>query len=153
LQILGDEAERNDTKIGLENWRYPATPEEHLRLLTAVDHPAVGATLDVGHICYWFENEGTKGLMDAAAIADYQQRLHTFIDRIGPHIVHIHLHDVHPNPLRDHRKVGTGIIDFAPVMRQLQALNFDGVMLFELGELDQQQAQAASVKLLTRAMA
>lgn len=153
LQILGDEAERAGTKIGLENWRYPATPEDHIRLLTAVDHPAVGATLDVGHVCYWFENEGTTALADSDAIKQYQARLHQLIDKIGPYIVHVHLHDVHANPLRDHRQVGTGIIDFAPVMEQLLNYSFDGVMLFELAEADQQQAQAASVRLLVEAMA
>ena len=152
LQILGEEAERAGTKIGLENWRYPATPEDHIRLLEAVDHPAVGATLDVGHICYWFENEGITALTDETAVANYQARLHTLIDQIGPHIVHVHLHDVHPNPLRDHRQVGTGMIDFAPVVQQLVKYGFDGVMLFELGEADQRQAQAESVRLLVEAM-
>lgn len=152
LQLLGDEAERAGTKIGLENWRYPATPDDHIRLLEAVAHPAVGATLDVGHVCYWLRQEGITRISDEAGRKDYHARLHTLIERIGPYIVHVHLHDVQPDPLRDHRSVGRGFLDFASIVQNLEKFDFNGVLLFELGEPDQRQAQAESVQLLVEAM-
>lgn len=136
LRELGNAAEAAGTRIGLENWRYPCDPTEHAALLEEVDHPAVGATLDVGHIAYWFQHEGVASLNDEAAVADYQQRLEAFVMRLGSQIIHLHIHDVHPATLQDHRTVGSGIINYAPIFAALASENFDGVLLLELGEAD-----------------
>jgi len=152
LRTLGDAAAAAGTRIGVENWRYPATPDEHVALLDAVAHPAVGATLDVGHIAYWYQRDGVTSLPDAAAVAAYNARLLGFIDRLGERIWHLHVHDVRPADLRDHRTVGSGIIDFAAVCARLDRLGFDGLLLLELAEPDYEQAVRASREHLLRAM-
>jgi sugar phosphate isomerase/epimerase len=145
LRELGRAAAAAGTRIGLENWRYPYDPEEHASILAEVDHPAVGATLDVGHIAYWFQHEGVTHLADGAAVAEYRRRLLAFIDRLGPRILHVHLHDVHAATLADHRTVGSGIIDYAPVLAGLARHGFDGILLLELGEADFPTALQASL--------
>ncbi|MBI1299615.1 TIM barrel protein [bacterium] len=152
LRSLGDVAARAGTSVGLENWRYPCDPVEHSSLLAAVDHPAVGATLDVGHIAYWYQSDGIFALDGEAGAADYNARLAQMIDAIGPWIRHLHVHDVLPADLRDHRGVGRGIIDFEMVMRKLAALDFDGVLLLELAEPDFEQATQESMVHLAQAM-
>lgn len=136
LRELGRAAHSAGTRIGLENWRYPFTPEEHLSILEEVDHPAVGATLDLGHIAYWYKHEGTTGLHNSGTIAQYQARLMAFIEQLGAYIIHVHVHDVRASDLQDHRTVGSGIINYAAVLDGLARHGFDGLMLFELGEPD-----------------
>lgn len=154
LWMLGEEATSVGTKIGLENWRYPATPEDHLYLLETVNHPAVGATLDIGHIAYWFQNEGVYGLQDDADVQEYHRRLYNFIEHLGSHIIHIHVHDVRAADLKDHRPAGTGIIDYPTVIQRLDAVGFDGVMLFEVASSeDAEGALQSSVQTLLQAMA
>lgn len=154
MRALGDEAARVGTRIGLENWRYPADPDEHVDLLDAIDHPAVGATLDVGHIAYWFQRDGVTSLADDAAITLYNQRLVTLIDRLGKRIIHVHAHDARASDLRDHLPVGQGIIDFDAVMERLLQLSFEGLFLLELQvpEPDYEQAAIESRARLGQAM-
>jgi len=149
---LGDAAAAAGTRIGLENWPYPCDPAELAWLLEEADHPAVGATLDVGHIAYWFQNEGVSALVDDAAIAEYQHRVMAFIERLGPRILHLHVHDVCAADLKDHRTVGSGIIDFPPILTALSDAGFDGLLLLELGEPDFPAAAQASVQALLAAM-
>jgi sugar phosphate isomerase/epimerase len=146
LQFLGDAAAAAHTRIGLENWRYPYDPEEHLRILELVDHPNVGATLDVGHIAYWFQEEGVKGLQGADDLAEYHRRLYMFIDALGERIVHVHMHDIRAADLVDHRAIGRGFLNVEGVLAALRRVNFDGVMLFELGEPDFAVAATESVR-------
>lgn len=152
LQWLGDAAAEANTKIGLENWRYPYAPEEHLRILEMVNHPNVGATLDVGHIAYWFQAEGVMGLHTPADLAEYHRRLYHFIDTIGAHIVHVHMHDVRASDLADHRGVGRGFLNIEQVVAALHQVAFDGVILFEIAEPDFATAAAESVQRLQAAL-
>jgi sugar phosphate isomerase/epimerase len=153
LQFLGDAAAAAHTRIGLENWRYPYDPAEHLRILEMVDHPNVGATLDVGHIAYWFQHEGVMGLQSAAEIEEYHRRLYGFIEALGPQIVHVHMHDIRAADLVDHRAIGRGFLDVEGVLAALQRVNFDGVILFELGESDFAVAATESVRRVQGALA
>lgn len=153
MRALGDAAERAGTRIGVENWRYPSTPDEHAELLEAIDHPAVGATIDLGHIAYWYAQEGVTRLADAEALAAYNQRLVALIERVAPWIIHAHVHDVLPDPLVDHRMVGSGIIDYEQVLRAFDRINFDGVLLLELSEPDYEHALQVSRERLLAAIA
>jgi sugar phosphate isomerase/epimerase len=149
---LGDEAQRAGTIIGVENWRYPADPEQHCALLDTVDHPAVAATLDVGHIVYWLQRDGVVALCDSDAIAGYHQRLCALIDALGKRIVHVHVHDVQPEPLLDHRPIGSGIIDFPAIISRLDHFGYDGLLLLELAGAPPLPVWQQSVQHLVAAM-
>jgi sugar phosphate isomerase/epimerase len=153
LQSLGEAAATANTRICLENWRYPCDPTEHLHILEMVDHPNVGATLDVGHISYWFQHEGVTGLHSAAELADYHRRVYQFIDTLGQRIVHVHMHDVRAADLADHRGIGRGFLDIDNIIAALHQVAFDGVILFEIAEPDFAVAAAESVQRLQQAMA
>ena len=153
LQSLGEAAATANTTICLENWRYPCDPTEHLHILERVNHPNVGATLDVGHISYWFQHEGVTGLHSAAELAEYHHRLDQFINTLGPRIVHVHMHDVRAADLADHRGIGRGFLDIDNIIAALHRVAFDGVILFEIAEPDFAVAAAESVQRLQQAMA
>lgn len=152
LQFLGEAAATANTHVCLENWRYPDNPEEHLRLLEQVDHPNVGATLDVGHISYWFQNEGVMGLQSAAQLDEYHRRLYQFIETLGQRIVHVHMHDVRAADLADHRGLGRGFLNIENIIAALDRVGFDGVILFEIAEADFATAAAESVNRVQQAM-
>lgn len=148
LRILGDEAQKAGVLIGLENVVYPTDPEEYVELLDAVNHPAVQATLDVGHIMFWLKRDGITRLEGTAGAAFYNACLEDMIDHLGKRIIHLHVHDVRLPDIRDHRGVGRGIIDFPMVIRRLRDLNFTGMLEFELEEPDDEQASAESRQCL-----
>jgi sugar phosphate isomerase/epimerase len=132
LRRLGDAAAENGTTIGVENWRYPADPDQHSTLLDMVDHPAVCATVDLGHVAYWYKRDGINSLTGQTAHDEYNARLLSLIDRLGERIVHIHAHDVHPADIGDHNPVGSGIIDYDAVIGRLERIGFDGLLLLEV---------------------
>ena len=55
---------------------------------------------------------------------------------LGPKLLHLHLHDVRPDDMRDHRAVGRGLIDYPRLMAALADGGFGGLMTFELEEPD-----------------
>lgn len=144
LRVLGDEAQKLGVRIGLENVIYPTDPDEYVELLDAVDHPAIGATLDIGHIMFWLRRDGITRLEGPTGAAFYNTCLEQMIDRLGKRIIHLHIHDVRLPDVRDHRAVGRGIIDFPMLIRKLRALDFNGMLEFELEEPDDEQASAES---------
>lgn len=154
LRQLGDAAAAHGTRVGVENWRYPADPDQHAELLQAVDHPAVGATLDLGHIAYWLKRDGFTRLDGPAAIEDYNARLLALIDRLGDQIIHVHAHDVLPGDIADHQPAGSGIIDYEAAFARLNAIGFDGVVLLEIGRAraDYVQSIASSRERLLKAI-
>jgi sugar phosphate isomerase/epimerase len=152
LRALGDEAARLGTRIGVENVQFPATPDEHVELLERVDHPYVGATLDLGHIKFWFERDGITSLPEDEARDRYNERLLALLDRLGERVFHIHAHDVRAADIRDHRGVGRGIVDLDAVLGRLLALGYDGLLELELEEPDDEQAAVESRDRLAAAL-
>lgn len=144
LRILGDEAQKYGVRIGLENVIYPSDPDEYVELLDAIDHPAVGATLDIGHIAFWLKRDGITRLEGPTGAAFYNDCLARMIDQLGKRIIHLHVHDVRLPDIRDHRGVGRGIIDFAMLIQCLRDLGFSGMLEFELEEPDDEHACAES---------
>ena len=90
LAGLAEHAARHGVTIALENLPpLPSLPFTHdafalAEQVAAVNHPAVGATLDIGH-----------AYMQATA---RQQDLAATLAALSPHIVHIHLQDMFGRP-------------------------------------------------------
>lgn len=152
LHALGVAAAKVGVRIGLENVQYPCDPDEYVTLLDNTAHPAVGATLDIGHIIMWLRRDGITRLEGEAGAALYNERLWQMIDALGQRIIHIHAHDVRPEDIRDHRAAGRGIIDFPALVSRLNSLNYAGMLEFELEEPDLEQAASDSRAYLLRAM-
>ena len=66
-------------------------------------------------------------------------------------VVHLPLHDVRKADWRDHRALGTGVIELDPLLRTLRAIGYDGLWQFELEEPEQEGALTASRDALLRA--
>jgi sugar phosphate isomerase/epimerase len=65
----------------------------------------------------------------------------------------VHLHDVRRSDWRDHRALGSGVIELVPLVRVLAEIGYRGLMQLELEEPDQQPALLASRAALESAIA
>lgn len=96
---LAEHAAKHDVRIGIENMmgRGASTPADLFRLLEAIDHPAIGFTVDTSHA-------HALGL-DVAAV----------VRELGPHLVATHISD-NDGSGDQHRAPGLGRIDWPAVM-------------------------------------
>ena len=144
FRSLGDYAGERGLKIGLETMQ-PDSVEEYTELIFDVDHPAVGATIDTGHI----RGATDIGLPPARRITPegterFNDVLMEIVERLGEHVVHVHLTDVRGSDWKDHQAVGSGIIDFARFFEMLDHIEYNGLLVFELEEPNQSAALRAS---------
>ena len=139
---LGDYAlERGGgVRLGVETG-YPEGAADFARLVQAIDHPAVGATIDVGHVrgCVPRERWGTP-----EGIAELNDHIAFLLQTLGEKIMHFHIHDVRRADFRDHRELGdagaNGVIDFARLATQVTASGYAGLWILELEEPDREAA-------------
>lgn len=144
FRLLGDYADERGIKVGLETMQ-PNSVKDYTELIFDIDHPAVGATIDTGHI---------RGSTDIGLPTEqrdsnegrrrFNEVLNRIVDILGEKVLHVHLTDVRSSDWRDHRTVGTGIIDFPRFFESLDRIKYDGLLVFELEEQDQINALRAS---------
>ena len=111
---LGDLAGAQGLRIGLENLmrRGASMPYEMLDLLAAIDHPAIGITLDTSHA-------NAVGLDLAVAIREW-----------GPHLLATHISD-NDGSGDQHRTPGNGNIGWIEVMQALREAGYRGLFNLE----------------------
>lgn len=112
---LGDLAGELGLRIGIENMmrRETATPYGLLDLLDAIDHPAIGITLDTSHA-------NVVGLDIPATVREF-----------GPRLVATHISD-NDGSGDQHRTPGNGHINWVQVMRAFQTAGYDGLFNLEI---------------------
>ncbi|MFO7761496.1 MAG: sugar phosphate isomerase/epimerase family protein [Thermodesulfobacteriota bacterium] len=92
-QQLVKQAERNNTPVMLEN-TYETSPEQHKKILAAIDSPYARFCLDTGHL-----------------MAFARDKWQNWLPEMEPWLGQLHLHDNHG--LRDdHLPMGKGKFDF-----------------------------------------
>jgi sugar phosphate isomerase/epimerase len=98
---------------------------------------------------------GTRVCMDVGHIELRGEDIGAFVETYGPHLGHVHMHDVtrqlfdkRVTVLDDHQALGSGIIDVKAVIRMLRDAQFDGPVVLEVHSVDPIQ----SVGILKRAI-
>jgi sugar phosphate isomerase/epimerase len=135
LRELGAHAELVHLRLGVEiGW--PNTTEQYLGLIQEVDHPAVGGTIDTGHVKSYTKNLGISATEHTQPIpaGPYNDVLSKLVDGLGPKLFHFHVDDVNASIWRDHRELGTGIVDWKRLIRHLSKQKYDGLFALELEE-------------------
>lgn len=113
---------------------YVETPEEIERFLGLTDPELIGLVFDTGHYAFGAGPQGCRSL-------------HRAIERFGERIWHVHFKDFDPEVARTAREqewdyfesvrhgvfceLGQGCVDFAAVLDQLRALEYDGWVVVE----------------------
>ena len=137
---LGDFAASCDVSIGIETG-YPNTVADFAGLFLDIDHDAVGATVDVGHIVAYVPR---GGLESECAVQTYNDTLMHIVTLLGSEIHHFHLNDVRRADWCDHRAVGSGIVDYDRLFAFLSELDYRGTFALELEEAETDQALETS---------
>ncbi len=105
------------------------TADQFLELMDHVDSPAIGLNFDIGHSYCVSDDPATT------------------IPRLAPYIRHFHLEDIAATRVHHHLVPGEGAIDFAAVLRAIQAINYQGWITIELYPYVDDPDQAASTAL------
>lgn len=142
---LGDHAAKYNLRLGIETG-YPNTVAGYLRLIREIDHRYVGATVDTGHIKSYrqdigiadSERETTRGARR------YNDVLLEIVQELGAKLFHFHVDDVRPADWRDHRKLGTGLVDWVRLLQRVSKIGYQGAFAIELEESPPVQALVES---------
>ena len=149
FRALGDRAASAGITLTIETG-YPVGVESFAGLIHEIDHPAVGANVDVGHLVGYLAPE-VRGTEEGAAL--YRETLIAQLDALGGKVTHFHLHDLRLSDFRDHRACGRGFLDYTEIMRWCRDASFEGIWAFELEEPDIVPALAESKAVIERAIA
>jgi L-ribulose-5-phosphate 3-epimerase len=127
LREVLDYAEQRQTTIGFEPepGMFIDTMAAYAELLTAIEHPRLRLTLDVGHLHCSGETPITAQ-----------------IERWGSHLVNVHIEDMRAG-VHEHLMFGEGEIEFAPVLKSLQRVGYAGGIYVELSRHSHEGPAAA----------
>jgi sugar phosphate isomerase/epimerase len=134
IREWGDFAAAHRFKIGIETG-FPRSIAEFTAFVQAVNHEAVGCTIDVGHQGRYAElmakvkpeDRGTP-----AGIRAYNDTTHAIIDGLPGKVLHFHVHDIDPATWQEHRPIGTGFVDYPRLIAKLRKINYAGVLMLEI---------------------
>ncbi|MCD6362299.1 MAG: sugar phosphate isomerase/epimerase [Armatimonadetes bacterium] len=129
---LGDVAAESGVTVTIETG-FPMAVDEFASLVHDINHEAVGANVDVGHLRGNMSAE-EKASSEAGDI--YNELLAAHISSLGEKIYHMHLHDIRPSDFRDHRTPGAGLLDYPRLIRRLLDMDYTGLLVMELDEPD-----------------
>lgn len=109
--------EKRNVKLSIENLspaqqNLGASPQEIRYILSELDSPYAGVTLDVGH-------------------ANITKNFQEFIQILGKYITHVHVHD-NDGAEDEHLGLGKGTIDFSDVMQKFRDIHYQGNLILEL---------------------
>ncbi|MGB0578584.1 MAG: alkaline phosphatase D family protein [Limisphaerales bacterium] len=129
FRAAGDYAAEHGVRIGAENLRGPYA--DYIKLVKAIKHPAVGCTIDTGHIAYLNE---VKSIEDPKKrYAAYNDYLEKMLRAVKGKLIHMHVHNVRPGRgFIDHYADIKGPLDTPRLFRVLKELNYRGMVVIEV---------------------
>jgi len=146
LRAIGDYAADKGIRIGVEN--VGGKRSDYQSLLAAVDHPVVGATIDVGHCAHFAE---VKGIEDTGErVVALNNTILELARALDENLFHFHVHNVRRSDWLDHRSLDQGVIDFPPLLEELAEGGYTGLFDMELEEPDKEGAARVSGEYLTK---
>jgi len=134
---FGDLAAKNKVRIAIETGA-PNTVAQYLQLIHDIDHEWVGATVDTGHTRAYRADLGLSDseLGTPRARQIYNDLLLKKVKGLGPKLFHFHADDVRPQDWREHRRLGSGIVDWSSLLRYCDQQKYQGAFAIELEETD-----------------
>lgn len=161
---IADYAQSKGVKIGVEN--SDGKYDDYVSLFRVVKHPAVGATIDVGHCAYFNEVSSITGMNER--VKQLNETICRLVRDLDKQVYHFHIHNVKhyeavdssriPNPrykpgsMIDHRSVTSGEIDFPRLFAVLREIHYTGMFELELEEPDQEKSAVSSAKYISDLM-
>ena len=131
----GDRARRLGFRLALETG-YPRSVRRYVRLLREIDHPYVGAAIDVGHQARYAELAARVKPEDRATaegIRAYNDTTIAIVEQLGSKVFHFHVHDIDPATWQEHRPLMHGFVDYRRLFATLRQIGYKGILMFEIG--------------------
>ena len=131
----GDIARDRGLRLAIETG-YPTSVRDFVRLVEEIDHEHVGATVDVGHQKNYEELVARVKPADRGSpegIRAYNDITLEIIDRLGPTIFHMHVHDIEPDTWAEHKPLVHGFVDYPRLIAKLRKISYEGLLVFEIG--------------------
>ena len=135
IRRWADRAQKLGLRLAIETG-FPPSVDGFVGLVQAVDHPQVGATIDVGHQGRFVELVARVPPEDRAkpaSIAAYNDTTLDLISRLGPKVFHLHVHDIDPATWVEHKPLQHGFVDYPRLFAQLRAVRYAGALVLEIG--------------------
>ena len=131
----GDLAKKHDMKIAIETG-FPASVKDFVRLIQAIDHSHVGATLDVGHQKAYAELTAKipadkKGSPEG--VKTYNDTNVELVEKLGSKLFHLHIHDIEPDTWAEHKPLVHGFVDYPRLIAALRRIGYSEILMFEIG--------------------
>ncbi len=132
---LGDHAARFNLRLGIETGA-PNTVKEYLDLIRDLKHDYVGGTVDTGHTRLY---RADIQVADADRATPHGQKRYNDVmmqkvEGLGRKLFHFHVDDVRPTDWREHRALGTGLVDWQRLLSYLARTGYKGMFAAELEE-------------------
>jgi sugar phosphate isomerase/epimerase len=130
----GDLAQKNGLRIALETG-FPMSVPQFVSLVREVDHPAIGATLDVGHQARYAElaHIRPEDRAKPESIRAYNDVNLRIVNELDSKLFHLHIHDIVPSTWKEHVPLGTGFVDYPRLISALRRIGFSGSLILEIG--------------------
>jgi fructoselysine 3-epimerase len=90
------------------------TSDDIKRMVQDVDHPQLGALLEIGHAAVMATDDPVRA-----------------VEELREHLVYCHAHDNY-GTADDHNAPGDGIVDWKPIFRALERVGYEGDIALEL---------------------
>jgi sugar phosphate isomerase/epimerase len=118
------------------------TMDAQVALVQEVNSPVLGFCLDTGH--------AFQAGLDLPAAVRRLASVKAGAGRGGGlALIHTHIHDNHGGPIDEHLPVGDGSINWPPVVRALQAVDYSGLLVFETRGIGPQRLALSRWRQLT----
>lgn len=130
----GERSAAGGYKLAVETG-YPGSVARFLDFVREIDHPNVGATIDVGHQIRYAEFRARypeKPPASPEAYRAYNDVIQLLVEGLGQRLFHLHVHDIDPSLWREHRPIGFGVIDYPRLFRLLQQHQYPGYLVLEV---------------------
>jgi len=143
---IGDYALHKGIRVGIEN--VGGKYDEYVCLIGSMNHPAIGATIDVGHCAYFTAVRAVENIDERIEVLN--EILRRLVNDMGEKLYHFHLHNVRKTDWRDHRSVTNGIIDFPSLFAATRKIGYSGIFDIELEEPEMEKESSKSGEYLSQ---
>lgn len=121
-------------KIAVETG-FPQSIDDFVTLIQTINHPNIGATIDVGHQGRYVEINKIPAESRAlpASIKAYNDTTNTILQRLGPKVFHLHVHDIDPETWVEHKPLVHNFVDYPRLFQTLENIKYKGTLVLEIG--------------------
>ena len=122
-------------KIAVETG-FPHSIDDFVSLIQSINHPNLGATIDVGHQGRFIELTSkipAESRSLPASIKAYNDTTNTILARLGPKVFHLHVHDIDPETWVEHKPLVHNFVDYPRLYQTLASIDYKGSLALEIG--------------------